>query len=68
LSTTAFAITWPTLDAGTAKTARVRVQVADDLPDGSVIDNLAVIIADEVAAITGGISIGMPPTDLPDFR
>jgi hypothetical protein len=68
LSTTVFAITWPTLAAGTEVTARVRVQIDDALPDGSVIDNLAVIIADNLAAITNGISIGMPPTTLPEFR
>jgi len=68
LSSTIVSITWPEFDAGTEYTARVRVQVIDDLPDGSVIDNLAVIVADGVAAITGGISIGMPPTGLPEFR
>lgn len=68
LSSTIVSITWPKFDAGTEYTARVRVQVADDLPDGGVIDNLAVVVADNVAAITGGISIGMPPTGLPEFR
>ena len=68
LSTTVFAITWPTLAAGADVRAQVRVRVDNSLPDGSVIDNLAVITADDVAAITGGISIGMPPTTLPAFR
>jgi uncharacterized protein YgiM (DUF1202 family) len=68
LSNTIFSITWPELVAGEEVTARVRVQVAEDLPDGSVIDNLAVIVADSVAAVTGGISIGLPPTTLPEFR
>jgi hypothetical protein len=68
LSTTIFSITWPDLAAGDEVTARVRVQVAEDLPDGSVIDNLAVIVADTVAAVTGGITIGLPPTTLPEFR
>lgn len=68
LSNTVVAITWPTFDAQASYTARVRVRVADDLPDGAVIDNLAVVVADDIPAITGGISIGMPPTDLPEFR
>lgn len=68
LSSTIFSITWPTLAAGDELTARVRLQVGEELPDGAVIDNLAVIVADNVAAITGGITIGMPPTTLPEFR
>ncbi|MCB0063105.1 MAG: SH3 domain-containing protein [Caldilineaceae bacterium] len=66
--TTAFTITWPELEAGATETMRVRVRVADELPDGSVISNLAVVVADEESAVTAGISIGMPPTTLPDFR
>ncbi len=68
LSNTIFSITWPLLAAGDELTARVRLQVTEEIPDGGVIDNLAVIVADDVAAITGGITIGMPPTTLPEFR
>jgi len=68
LSNTIFSINWPLLAAGDELTARVRLQVTEEIPDGGVIDNLAVIVADDVAAITGGITIGMPPTTLPEFR
>jgi hypothetical protein len=44
------------------------VQVASDLADGSVIDNLAVLSADGLSPVTEGISIGMPPLALPDFQ
>lgn len=68
ISTTSFTIDWPTFDAATDYTVRVRVQAAEDLTDGSVIDNLAVLVADGFSAITSGITIGMPPTELPEFR
>ncbi|MEZ4675435.1 MAG: SH3 domain-containing protein [Caldilineaceae bacterium] len=68
LSNTIISVTWPELTIDAETEVRVRVQVANDIPDGGVIDNLAVIVADNITAITAGISIGMPPTTLPDFR
>jgi uncharacterized repeat protein (TIGR01451 family) len=59
---------WPQLAAGQTVMGAIQVQIAADLADGSVVDNLAVISAVGVAPITAGISIGMPPTTLPDFQ
>ncbi len=59
---------WPQLAAGQSVTGTVQVQIAGDLPDGSVVDNLAVVTAANAAPVTAGISIGMPPTILPDFQ
>jgi len=63
-----FTIQWPELAAGDRLEVKMRMRVGQDLPDGAVIDNLAVISAQDVAALTAGISIGMPPTTLPEFR
>ena len=68
LSNTIVSVTWPELVAGGEAEVRVRVEVAEELADGSVIDNLAVAVADNIAAITAGLSVGMPPTTLPEFR
>lgn len=59
---------WPQLDAGASVTATLLVQVADGLPAGSVIDNLAVAGSAAVSPYTAGVSIGMPPATLPDFQ
>lgn len=63
-----FTIQWPELAVADRLVVKMRMQVGQDLPDGAVVDNLAVITAQDVAAITAGISIGMPPTTLPEFR
>ena len=63
-----FTIQWPELAATGRAEVQVRVRVAQELPDGAVIDNLAVLTAQDVAALTAGISIGMPPRSLPEFR
>ena len=59
---------WPQLDAGASVTATILVQVADGLPAGSVIDNLAVAGSTAAPPYTAGVSIGMPPATLPDFQ
>jgi uncharacterized repeat protein (TIGR01451 family) len=63
-----FTLSWPELGPGDSATATVTVQIADDLPDGAVVDNLAVVSADNVDPYTAGITIGMPPTMPPDFQ
>lgn len=59
---------WSEVAAGEAVSATVVLQVIDGLANGAVIDNLAAVGADGVDDITAGISIGMPPTTLPDFN
>lgn len=63
-----FTIQWPELATAGRAEVQVRVRVAQELADGAVIDNLAVLTAQDVAALTAGISIGMPPRSLPEFR
>lgn len=65
---TVIVVRWPEVQAGASVTAAVQVQVAESIADGAVIDNLAVVAADGAQSVTSGISIGMPPTILPDFR
>jgi len=61
-------VQWPELAAGDTVTATVKVQLAATIPAGAVIDNLAVAAAANTASNTAGISIGLPPADLPDFQ
>lgn len=63
-----FSVRWPALDAGAVVTTTVQLRVVENVPDGAVIDNLAVVAAENVSPFTAGISIGMPPTTPPDFQ
>jgi uncharacterized repeat protein (TIGR01451 family) len=65
---TVASFTWPQVAPGEQVTAILTVNLAADLPDGSVVDNLAAVQADNAGAATTGVSIGMPPTTPPDFR
>ncbi len=59
---------WPEIGAGATVTANVQVQVSAEMPAGAVVDNLAVVVAEGAEPVTSGISIGVPPATLPDFR
>lgn len=63
-----FTITWPELAPQQQVRAIVVVRIAPDLINGGVVDNLAAAGADNAPAVTGGMSVGMPPALLPDFR
>ncbi|MEM7532642.1 MAG: SH3 domain-containing protein [Chloroflexota bacterium] len=63
-----FMITWPIVPANESATATIQARISPDFPEGGVIDNLAVASADNVEGMTVGVSIGMPPTSLPDFK
>jgi uncharacterized repeat protein (TIGR01451 family) len=63
-----FSVRWPSLDAGATVHVTVHLQVAENVPDGAVIDNLAVVAADNAMPYTAGISVGMPPISPPDFQ
>ncbi len=65
---TVFAVMWPTLAPGETITATIALTLAADLRDGSVVDNLAVALADNAKAQTAGLSIGLPPAMPPTFR
>ena len=59
-------ITFPVLAAGQSATATVRVRVADDVPNGTTFANFATVTGGAETASTG-ITIGMPPSLLPEF-
>ena len=61
-------IDWPQLAAGATLTATLTLRVAADIPDGSLIDNLAVVAADNVGDIAAGVTLAMPPVLLPAFK
>ena len=63
-----FAINWPEIAAGEQLTATVTVQVASDVANGDLIDNLAVVNVDEGAEALAGITFAMPPGRPPRFR
>lgn len=68
VGSTVVAATWPTLGAGEVVTATIAVFVAADAPVGSLIDNIAAVAAQNAAAQTSGVRVGMPPASLPDFQ
>jgi len=59
---------WPAIEAGATVTTNVQLQVSAEMLVGAVVDNLAVVTADGAQPVTSGISVGMPPATLPDFR
>lgn len=65
---TVIAVTWPELAPGASATSIVTVTIASDLPDGALVDNLAVAYADNAESVTAGVAIGMPPALLPSFQ
>ncbi|CAN5424070.1 hypothetical protein BH10CHL1_BH10CHL1_06900 [soil metagenome] len=63
-----FNIGWPQLAAGASVTATLTLRVAPDLANGSLIDNLAVVAADNAGDVSAGITFAMPPTIMPQFK
>lgn len=61
-------IDWPTVPANGQVSATVTVQIATDVADGALIDNLAVVKASQGAEALAGITLAMPPVALPQFR
>lgn len=59
---------WDEIGPSSQVSATITVHIADDLPDGSVVDNLAAMTADNADDVTFGMLIGMPPVAPPDFR
>lgn len=60
-------VTWPAVEAGATATVNARVTVAADAPNGAVYDNLAAVSAENALDSSAGITIGMPPSMLPEF-
>ncbi len=63
-----FAFLWPEIAPGDVITAGVVVTVSSTLTDGLVIENLAALSAENAAAQTAVLNIGLPPAGSPDFR
>lgn len=63
-----FSISWPEINAGERLTATVTLQVATNVSNGALIDNLAVVSTDEGAEALAGITFAMPPMRPPLFR
>ena len=61
-------LAWPQVAAGSEVTATVTLRVASNLPNGSLIDNLAVVAADNAGDVPAGVTLAMPPTVLPLFK
>jgi uncharacterized repeat protein (TIGR01451 family) len=59
---------WESVPADTAVNASIVVHIADDLPDGAVIDNLVAARASNMTYSADVITIGMPPVVPPDFQ
>jgi hypothetical protein len=61
-------IDWPTVPANGQLTATVMVQIAPDVADGALIDNLAVVTTKQGVEALAGLTLAMPPVTLPQFR
>ena len=61
-------VLWSQLAPDQEVTVTLSLQVVADLPNGSVINNLAVVGAENAKPTTAGIAIGMPPVLLPEFK
>ena len=61
-------VTWPELAAGGATTVKLTLTVDATLADGAVIDGAAAALADNAAATSVAVSLGMPPASPPDFQ
>ncbi len=63
-----YTILWPALAARESLTATVTLQLEDDIPNGALVDNLAVVDTAEGTNALAGITFAMPPLRLPQFR
>lgn len=59
---------WTTLPADATVNATITATVDPTLPDGFVIDNLAAARATNGEYTTDAITLGLPPTSIPDFQ
>ena len=59
---------WASLAPGEQRQGRILAEIAPEVRNGVVIDNLAVAFADNASGSTTGVSIGLPPAILPFFN
>jgi len=60
-------LAWARLAPGASVTATITVQIAPNAAADSLIDNLALVTADQQADVSVGVTLAMPPTVLPQF-
>jgi uncharacterized repeat protein (TIGR01451 family) len=65
---TVIALLWQEIGSSSQVSAAITVDIASDLADGAIVDNLAAVTAGNANDVTIGMSIGMPPVAPPDFR
>ena len=63
-----FRLYWPLIEPGVVEIADVQIRIAKSTTNGKVLENLALLTADDGIWIGTGVLIGMPPAALPDFR
>ncbi len=61
-------LAWPRLAPGASMIATITVQIAPDAPAGSLIDNLALVTANQQDDVSVAITLAMPPALLPQFN
>jgi uncharacterized protein YraI len=65
--TAVYSFIWPTLAPGAAVTASVAMTLGSDIANGAIVDNLVALDAANADLVSGGVMIGLPPQNLPDF-
>ncbi|MEZ4866300.1 MAG: SH3 domain-containing protein [Caldilineaceae bacterium] len=63
-----FWLSWPQIAAGAQVHATVTLTVAPDAANGLLLDNIAILTAQDHADILAGFTLVMPPRTLPHFR
>lgn len=64
----AISVAWDSLPASQTVTVTLTLEIQGDLADGATIDNVASADAANAGSASGGVSIGLPPADLPTFQ
>jgi len=60
-------VRWDTIPGGTSASASITFQVASDLANGVIIDNLVAVRGANAPYQTAAVTIGMPPAQPPTF-
>ena len=61
-------VSWANLPANAAEKVAVRLQVAEDLPNGTVLNSLVAVTSRNGGGTSAGIVTGLPPAAPPDFQ
>ena len=61
-------VSWPNLPANSTQKVGVRLQVDEDLPNGTVLNSLVAVTSRNGGATSAGVVTGLPPAAPPDFQ